>query len=554
MRKIIFILLFVTAFSFAQNRKGGLHLQKGSNLHRLYVSFKTDIPKYDIGGINTILPGFTELAGKYGITAKKAITISDAKLDEMEQRAKNLTGNATSVTKLRNIVELSIDNPINERLLGLAQALEKYDAVEYTNLTSAVPIAPPGDILPLTPSGEEFQGYIGSDGVKMDFAWQMGLTGEGINIRDIEYGFNAEHEEFNENNMAIAPGMEVSPEATAGGYAPHHGTAVLGIMYAHKGNYGVSGMAYGANEVVLFPEWQPNIMGGYNRITAVTQCLENSTAGDIVVYEMQAYGQEGGFVPAEYDQVVWDLTKAASDAGVIIVAAAGNGNVDLNSPYYYDYNNRGNSGAIIVGAGSPDNGHNRLQFSTYGDRVDLQGWGSGVYTTGYGDIIIGSDMNQAYTSGFSGTSSATPIVASCVVVLQSYYHQLTGNYLTGPQMRDLLKATGTPQGSLSLGNIGPLPDMENAVAGVAALVSTQNFDQLKFTVSPNPVQDKLAVAAKGLSSFAKVAVYTTLGQLIYTAPLEASSSQIDFSRLPRGIYIVKVTDAEKVFTKKVVKK
>jgi hypothetical protein len=65
---------------------------------------------------------------------------------------------------------------------------------------------------------------------------------------------------------------------------------------------------------------------------------------------------------------------------------------------------------------------------------------------------------------FSGTSSATPIVASCVIVLQSYYFSLTGKYLTGKQMRDILVNTGIPQGGSK--HIGPLPNMKNALEAI----------------------------------------------------------------------------------------
>jgi hypothetical protein len=89
-----------------------------------------------------------------------------------------------------------------------------------------------------------------------------------------------------------------------------HGTAVFGILYAHKGNYGVSGLAHGAQELVLFPEWQQS---GYNRINAVSQSINNSTIGDVIVYEMQVnVFTSSDFVTAEYNQVVWDLPKAAT--------------------------------------------------------------------------------------------------------------------------------------------------------------------------------------------------------------------------------------------------
>jgi hypothetical protein len=112
--------------------------------------------------------------------------------------------------------------------------------------------------------------------------------------------------------------------------------------------------------------------------------------------------------------------------------------------------------------------HTPLSFTTYGSRVDVQGWGINVFASGYGDYYqIGGDFDQNYTM-FSGTSSATPIVASCVVVLQSYYHSLTGKYMTSKEMRDLLVDTGIPQGGSK--HIGPLPNMKEAIIGIENLL------------------------------------------------------------------------------------
>ena len=100
---------------------------------------------------------------------------------------------------------------------------------------------------------------------------------------------------------------------------------------------------------------------------------------------------------------------------MIVVAAAGNGRQDLDAEEYDDtFGTRPDSGAIIVGAGAapgctaPPRG--RLIFSNFGSRVNLQGWGECVATTGYGDSRPGSlqgtaDSDDAYTSTFGGPAT-----------------------------------------------------------------------------------------------------------------------------------------------------
>lgn len=551
---IIVFALFSTISSFGQNRKGDFRLEKGSSFHELYVSFDKSV-SFDSGSYNSIIvqaiPEFEALQREYNITFHNGISIADEKLNEMEQKAIELTGNGSSVAKLRNIVKVTIDNPTNERLLALAEKLEKFDKVEYCSLSSLEPIKPPHDIAPTTPDFEVlYQTYISSNpGVNMTYAWGLGLTGTGINIRDVEYGFNKNHEELDHRNALLAPGMTISTSASTA--YTEHGTAVLGIVYADKGTYGISGMAYGADEILLFPEWQQT---GYSRINAITQSIASSTLGDVILYEMQATGAQGGYGPAEYESLVWDLTKAATDSGIMIVAAAGNGAENLDSAAYSSYTARGNSGAIMVGAGDNSITHNRLSYSTYGNRVDVQAWGQGVFASGYGDAQqIGSDFNQYYTN-FSGTSSATPVVASCAIVLQSYYHSLTGNYMTSSQMRTLLINTGIAQGTGASGHIGPIPNMQTAIVQIQNdFLSVDEISALEFIVYPNPAKDKLTIKTKDLSANAKAEIHNSLGQLVYSATI-LEEGTIDLSSFSQGLYFVKVTDGNKSETKKIVKK
>lgn len=478
MKKLIILILFPCFVSAQINQipvarqeyKEPVRLKENVNHHGLYVCFKSHVHFTDSNYLKAILEqvyGVDSIINEYHPTFERGILISNERLDEMERDALRISGRTENVRRLRNIVHVKIENPTNERLLELGNRFHALPDVESCDLMPLDPIAPPGDILPPTPNYEPAQGYLGPNpGVNMTYAWGKGLHGEGIRIRDIEYGFNPNHEELMDQNVSY--GLMVNSQAPAS-YVDH-GTAVFGILYANKGTYGVSGMTYGASEVKLFSEWPQS---GYNRILGISTALNNSQVGDVVLYEMQTRGQGEKYVPAEFDLSVWNLTKAATDAGIIIVAAAGNGGENLDAAYYSSYMNRGNSGAIIVGAGSTNILHTRLSFSTYGSRVDVQAWGENVITSGYGNYTkIGNDPNQSYTN-FSGTSSATPIVASCVSVLQSYYHSITGNYMSPDKIRNLLIRTGIPQGSG--GHIGPLPNMQAAIDSITLTPPVADF-------------------------------------------------------------------------------
>ncbi len=545
------IALLITFFSFVFV---GFSQEKNEG-YDLYVAFDLSYDFQTSNTYNEVISSkiieFDKIEKEYHIILSKGILISDEKIEAMSKSAIAITGNDISVRKLKNIVKVTIENPTVERVNNLANIFKTFKGVEYVNLMSTTPIKPPGDIAPVTPDYEPNQTYIEvNPGVNMRYAWNLGQIGSGINIRDVEYGFNKNHEELVDRNAFVFPGMTISSSATTA--YTEHGTAVIGILYADKGSYGISGMAYGANEIYLFPEWQQT---GYNRVNAVTKSIENSAPGDIIVFEMQTYGNDASdpndFVPAEYDATVWSLTKAATDSGIIIVAAGGNGNQDLDNVSYNNYSTRGNSGAILVGAGTPDLAHDKISYSTYGSRIDVQGWAQNVRSSGYGDFTsIGGDFNQGYTN-FSGTSSATPIVASCAVVLQSYYFSLTGSYLTPIQMRNLLYETGIPQGAG--GNIGPLPDMQSAMTQIMNDLGTDDFIGNQFLVYPNPVQDKMIVFLNNHLVDPKIEIYSGMGQLLKVSKVNAGENTIDMSGFSKGFYFVKLSDGNKVATKKVIK-
>ncbi|NDI98388.1 S8 family serine peptidase [Flavobacterium sp. LaA7.5] len=487
----------------------------------------------------------------------KAVKIPENQFEYLKKQSQKLRGNSDSVEKLNRIYNITLFYE-NEALLNKSlEELSLFEEVEYAvKANTQLPPPPPGDILPVTPSYFFSQGYIQSNpGVNMQYAWDIGYAGEGIRVRDIEYGVNINHEELNSTNTSLADDMTVFSEVSSA--YTEHGTASIGVIYADNGEYGISGMAHEVDEVILFPEWTEE--NGYNRVYAITQAINNSVAGDIIMYEMQASAfTENDFVPAEYNNVVWDLTKAATDAGIVIVAAAGNGSQNLDSAMFNSYTNRGDSGAIIVGAGSYDTNHDRLYFSTYGSRVNVQAWGQNVITTGYGDLYaIGNDFNQYYTL-FSGTSSATPIIASCAAVLQSYYYDRSGEYLTSQEIRDILVQTGISQGVDTIFEpIGPLPDMEAAIAYINTnLLGNKEYslNGQQLRLFPNPADEKLTISLENSNGGFEIKIFNTLGQIVYGDTSLLNKKEIDIADLKSGIYFVEIKNQNKVYTKRIIKK
>lgn len=543
----LFALLILCFFlSFGQNTSNKAEFQKD----HIYVCFSKGILSEKAAFSKN--PELERFARANQISFAYDLGFSDQKLEEMMRDSKANGHSGESVEKLKRIfrAELPLQNEINTE--KLIRTLEKFPEIEYVSVMSGTPVEPPlVKIYTVTPDLESQQTYLNDNpGINARYAWSRGITGQNIRIRDVEYGFHKTHEMLSAQAfIQLEPGYTPNSGLSGNNYMDH-GTAVVSIMGSAKDNIGLSGAAYGASEIKGYLEWTTL---GYNRASAVSRSISASQAGDIILYEMQTGGKDG-YCPAEYDSVIWDMTKAATDSGIIIIAAAGNGNQDLDDPFYAAYRARGNSGAIIVGAGSPNTTHSKLSFSTYGSRVDVQGWGSNVLAAGYGSYQkYDNDNNRTYT-WFNGTSSATPTVASAAVLIQSFYRQNTGQYLTPAAMKNLLVSTGIPQGGTDTNKkIGPLPNVKNAILQLegSLAASVKSPLPLEVKIYPNPAGSYIALKSNE-SKKLDIEIINMQGRsVIKTSAMQ--DDRIDISGLQPGQYIININDGQRRVIEKLTK-
>lgn len=403
------------------------------------------------------LQPLARVVARHGVGFEPLLKLAPERLVELERRAAERSG--AEQPDLQGMWEVVADDLHDGAWLAtIAEELRATGLVEFVDVR-VVGAAPPGDIGTPTPDYSSRQTWLDADpGLGVAGAWALGASGAGVRVSDVEYGWVSGHEDLVDRPLNPEPGQTVPSWVASLGY-DQHGTAAFGQIAAPHNGYGCDGSAPDAT-LATYPEWSDQ--QGSRRPTAIASALADSVAGDVIMLEMQDYGPDGRYVMAEIDPAVWTVVRTASDAGVVVVAAAGNGNADLDSATYAGYRALGDSGALIVGAGSATTAHDKLSFSTYGARVDVQGWGERVFTLGYGDFATIDGMStQMYTSTFSGTSSATPTVATAVTLLQGHVRASGAPPLSPRQLRDLLIATGHPQGAG--GHIGPLPDVMAAM-------------------------------------------------------------------------------------------
>ncbi|MBL8694982.1 MAG: S8 family serine peptidase [Planctomycetes bacterium] len=401
------------------------------------------------------------LGAELGVRFEPAIALPEAVLAQLQERAQARTGvESADLAGILYAMGLPQDA---RRLEEAVRQFQQIEEIEYASIET-LGAAPPSDIPPLTPSFVGFQSYrLTNPGLGFELALASGATGTGVKLSDCEYNWTLSHEDLAGGDIALEPGQTPDPITVQLGF-DDHGTACVGETTALMNNYGCSGAA-GSSPVQLYSEL--TIQGGFRRLTAVTNAVAQSAAGDVVQLEMQAPGPGGSYGPAELDPNLWLIVKTGTDAGVVVVAAAGNGAQNLDSAPYAGYAAKGDSGAIIVGAGSANLQHERLGFSSYGSRVNVQAWGESVFTLGYGTYAaLAPGKDQSYTASFSGTSSATPLVSAACLLVQQKAKQQLGAPLAPTILRQLLVHTGVPQGGTTPGNIGPIPNVPAAIAAI----------------------------------------------------------------------------------------
>jgi hypothetical protein len=366
------------------------------------------------------------------------------------------------------------------------QAIEELMALEVVEVAYRAPEPR------LPPVSESDQGYLGAapGGLGAHQVWPPlvpGGSGSGITIADVEYCWDTGHEDLSkatESKILIPSGKKVVCPSPCGSDTRDHGTAVLGELIADRNSFGVTGISYSA-EILMsaVKTCTKNFLGFcqsnsevYNVADAINRASKRLQSGDVILVEQQADGpnyssgscSQVGLMPVEWEPMEYAAIEYATSRGVTVVEAAGNGEQNLDDSVYGDTFDRASqdSGAILVGAGAPpnysdDNGpvaaRSKMYFSNYGSRVDVQAWGRKVATTAASGLF-----SSGYQSDFGGTSSASPMVASAVAIVQAHRKALGQSVLTPLAVRDLLAGTGVRQAGTD-GNIGPQVDIATAI-------------------------------------------------------------------------------------------
>ncbi|GIW89489.1 MAG: hypothetical protein KatS3mg108_3813 [Isosphaeraceae bacterium] len=321
-------------------------------------------------------------------------------------------------------------------------------------------------------------GTPGAD-ARVQGAWEVGATGAGVLVAIIDDGVQLDHPDL-APNLWTNPGEtpdngidddgngyiddvhgwdfidnDADPSAEDGDF---HGTAVAGVAVARgNNNLGVAGAAYGAQFMAV------RLIGPALPVSAYAEAIyyaAGRTADGLgqwnaAVVLNESYGGFGA-IDVEAEAFLWASTEARGGKGVFNFAATGNaGGITDPGPVSYP---AGYPGAIAVGGTTERDV--RVEYSQFGPHTFIVaptgsfGFNDANGNPGIQNIVTtdrtggtgydGGDYTGLFATGFSGTSSATPLAAGVGALIVSVKPDITYE-----EMRQVLRETADKVGGVT---------------------------------------------------------------------------------------------------------
>lgn len=206
------------------------------------------------------------------------------------------------------------------------------------------------------------------------------------------------------------------------------------------------------------------------------------------------------------------------------------------------------AGYVFLGSADMDN-----PGIPYTDRpISMQAFVKGI-------IIAGS---QAYLMATLSKWNTTTLVRDQVGFAMYYTSSFITNYtqISVPFNYSLPDIPDTLDIKVMAGDVGPggiiMPGNEFFIDDIYFTfpigINEKSKDKLSINIFPNPTSDKITVSS--LEKINAIEIYNMLGEKVYTINnfKQQTSNKIDLSNFQKGIYFIKIYDAGKIYTEKIV--
>lgn len=196
-----------------------------------------------------------------------------------------------------------------------------------------------------------------------------------------------------------------------------HGTAVAGVIAAAAGNnLGVAGIA-GGYEVKVLP-LKISHRNGISKVSDGIKAIDYAIDSKVDVINLSFGSSNTSYLEEQ-------TIQRAVDAGIIVVASAGNAATKGNSLMFPA------SYPAVISVGATERTNTRTWFSNYNPYINMVAPGEAIFTT---------TLNNSYKL-VSGTSFSGPMVAGAAALVKTLQPQATPT-----EVKQLLELTATDLG------------------------------------------------------------------------------------------------------------
>lgn len=235
-----------------------------------------------------------------------------------------------------------------------------------------------------------------------DSAGSHDARGDGVTVAVIDSGVYAAHPDFNQANLLDCCNLA----GTAGGVDGWHGTFVAGVIAAQVGNgIGVDGVT---PDVTILPICITK--SGLSTTSLLVEAIDYAVEQDVDVINLSIGGKTSSLAMEE-------ACRKALDAGIILVAAAGNykaGEAKSSGTYMYPASF---DGVVSVSACRQDGTDVVFDdsYSYFNDQVTVAAPGTAVQSL---------DPDGGVSTQ-NGTSFAAPVVTAMAAMAKQRSHSIT---------------------------------------------------------------------------------------------------------------------------------
>ncbi len=391
----------------------------------------------------------------------------------------------------------------------------------------APPPPPPAPPPPPNFDTNEYRQNYGLDSINAIAAYDDGLTGDGITVAVIDSGY---HTDFTDLTNNISPNStDIIPGRNDLGGGSDHGSIVATVIAAEKNNIDIHGVAF-ESEILAIRTDSPDACdddgcGFFDEDIASAVDYAVANGADVINLSL------AGVAPN--DAILNTALDAAVDAGLIIILASGNENLDnpLGSTLYA-LTDGANGQAIIVGA---TNENDEIWFSpaTADDPesgTNKAGLAQDVYLVAPGENIVFT-CGIVFCTGATGTSLAAPHVSGAIALLLEKFPNLSAAevveiiLITAADLGDAGPDAVFGMGLVDLAAaLAPIGQMSIATSGTSSIPINDGSIQVSAAFG-----DAFTTSPKALSSFGSVLATDTYDRT-YTVHLGAMQTALPNSR------------------------